>query len=144
MIFTIGHRFGNVRTGIYELFGLDNATIRIGFDYGINQWLGVGIGRSTFEKTYDLYGKVRLIEQVQNDSPLSLTWYVAGSQATIRDRYPSDRDNFTGRLSVIQNLMVGRMFSEILSMQISAIWLLPEYLTETGESASKLSLGIAT
>lgn len=73
LIFTIGHRFGNVRKGIYELFGLDNATIRIGFDYGINQWLGVGIGRSTFEKTYDLYGKARLIEQVQNGSPLSLT-----------------------------------------------------------------------
>ncbi len=144
LIFTIGHRFGNIRTGIYEFFGLDNATIRMGFDYGINRWLGVGIGRSTFEKTYDLYGKARLITQEQTGSLLSLTYYVAGSQATIRDKYPSDRDNFAGRLTVTQKLMAGRMFSEAFSMQISTIWLLPGYLTETGESASKLSLGIAT
>jgi hypothetical protein len=31
----ISHRFGTLNTGIYELFGLDNATMRMGFDFGI-------------------------------------------------------------------------------------------------------------
>nr|MBU9937329.1 hypothetical protein [Ferruginibacter sp.] len=51
----ISHRFGRLNTGSYELFGLDNASIRMGLDYGITRYLMVGIGRSTFEKTYDAY-----------------------------------------------------------------------------------------
>ena len=40
----ISHRFGFINTGIYELFGLDNASIRIGADYGILDQLTVGFG----------------------------------------------------------------------------------------------------
>src|SRR5690349_12422560 len=31
------HRFGTINKGAYELFGLDNATTRFGFDYGITK-----------------------------------------------------------------------------------------------------------
>src|SRR5512139_3907690 len=49
----ISHRFGTLNSGFYELFGLDNASIRLGADYGITNWLMVGLGRSSFEKQYD-------------------------------------------------------------------------------------------
>src|SRR4026207_499042 len=49
----ISHRFGFLNGGAYELFGLDQASIRIGLDYGITDWLMVGAGRSSLEKTYD-------------------------------------------------------------------------------------------
>ena len=39
LLFMIQHRFGQVNTGIYELFGLDQATIRLGFEYGVNDRL---------------------------------------------------------------------------------------------------------
>ena len=29
------HRFGTLNGGAYEFFGLDNATMRLGFDYGL-------------------------------------------------------------------------------------------------------------
>ncbi|OYY08845.1 MAG: hypothetical protein B7Y66_10125, partial [Sphingobacteriia bacterium 35-36-14] len=32
----INHRFGRVNTGGYNLFGLDQASMRMGLDYGIN------------------------------------------------------------------------------------------------------------
>ena len=32
----ISHRFGALNTGFYELFGLDQATIRIGLEYGLS------------------------------------------------------------------------------------------------------------
>jgi hypothetical protein len=147
LIFNIGHRFGNVRSGIYDMFGLDLATIRLGFDYGINPWLGAGIGRSTFEKTYDAYLKARVLKQATaagSGSPVSLSYYISGSQATLRHHYPAGQDNFSGRLSVIQSLMIGRMFSEMVSLQAGPIWLHSNYLNETGEPADKLSLGLAS
>ena len=49
--FKISLRFGFVNSGIQELFGLDNATIRLGLDYGLSDLITIGIGRSSFEKT---------------------------------------------------------------------------------------------
>lgn len=144
LIFSIGHRFGNIRSGFYEMFGLDLATIRLGFDYGINSWLGAGVGRSTFEKTYDAYLKARIITQNAGlDSPVSVSYYLSASQATLRLIYPPEHDNFSGRLSLVQSLMVSRKFSETFSLQLNPVLLMSNYLPEIQGPASKLSLGIA-
>jgi hypothetical protein len=144
LIFTIGHRFGNIRSGFYEMFGLDIATIRLGLDYGINSWLAAGIGRSSFQKTFDGYLKARIITQDGGlESPVSLSYYLSASHASLRNIYPADYDNFPDRTSYIHQLMVSRMFSELFSVQISPIWLISSYLTETGSSVSHLSLGTA-
>ena len=37
----ISHRFGRLNGGAYELWGLDQSTIRIGLDYGINDRLNI-------------------------------------------------------------------------------------------------------
>ena len=39
----ISHRFGPVSSGLYELFGLDQATIRVGLEYGISNKLMIGL-----------------------------------------------------------------------------------------------------
>lgn len=62
LLFDIQHHFGRINGGAYEFFGLDQATLRLGFQYGITDWLAIGIGRSTFEKTYD--GSVKVKEQL--------------------------------------------------------------------------------
>ena len=59
----ISHRFGTLNRGAYELFGLDNATIRIGADYGITDQITIGLGRSSFEKTYDGFIKYKFLRQ---------------------------------------------------------------------------------
>ena len=51
--FRILHRFGPLSDGAYNFYGLDQATMRLGLDYGITDKLMIGIGRSTFEKQYD-------------------------------------------------------------------------------------------
>mgnify|MGYP000133980726 CR=1 FL=1 len=53
LIFLIQYHFGQLKSGIYELFGLDQATNRLGLEYGIYDHIMVGIGCSTWEKTYD-------------------------------------------------------------------------------------------
>lgn len=49
LLFMISHRFGKLNSGAYDFFGLDQATIRLGFEYGIGERLSVGIGRSLSE-----------------------------------------------------------------------------------------------
>ena len=48
--FRILHRFGPVNGGFDEFFGLDDATMRIGLDYGLTNNFTIGFGRSTFLK----------------------------------------------------------------------------------------------
>ena len=145
LIFTIGHRFGNIQSGFYEMFGLDLASIRLGLDYGITSWLGAGIGRSTFEKTWDAYLKAGIVTQDgRSGLPVSISWYAGASQATLRNIYPEEWDNFSGRLSMVNSLMISRKFSETLSLQVSPIWLRSNFLNETGSAANVVSLGLAS
>jgi hypothetical protein len=39
------HRFGTVQNGFSDVFGLDNAKMRIGFDYGVSKNLTIGVGK---------------------------------------------------------------------------------------------------
>ena len=39
----ISHRFGFLDRGLYDLFGLDESTVRLGLDYGISDRLVFGI-----------------------------------------------------------------------------------------------------
>lgn len=58
----IQHRFGELNSGAYNLFGLDNFnSMRIGADVGITDRLTMGGGRSSNRKTYNAYAKYRII-----------------------------------------------------------------------------------
>ena len=73
--FEIQHRFGQLNSGAYNFFGLDNATLRLGLDYGITDWWTVGVGRSSYLKTFDGYTKFKLWRQMEGGSgmPISVT-----------------------------------------------------------------------
>ena len=49
--FRIHHRFGDLNGGAYEWFGLDQANVKIGFDYGVLSWLMVGVGRRVLRRS---------------------------------------------------------------------------------------------
>ena len=61
--FMIMHRFGKINDGAYNFFGLDNATLRLGLDYGITNRLSIGAGRSSLDKTFDGSVKYKLLRQ---------------------------------------------------------------------------------
>ena len=63
--FVIAHRFGQINEGAYALWGLDNASMRMAFDYGLTDRLAVGVARSTFQKTYEANVKWRALRQNQ-------------------------------------------------------------------------------
>ncbi len=116
----ISHRFGKVNGGGYDLFGLDNATMRMGLDYGITRTLMAGIGRSTFEKTYDAFLKFKLLSQStgKRRMPVTLSYVPTVAYKTQKFEDP-DRQNYnTSRFFFTHQLLLGRKFSEGTSLQL--------------------------
>jgi len=129
----IQHRFGDINGGAYELFGLDAALTRIGFDYGISKWLSCGIGRSLFEKTYDLELKASMLKQNESNIPVSLSYYVSVLDNTSKNYFPEGHNSFSSRLSFVNQLIVARN-QGILSFQVSPLWLHSIYEVRTAGS----------
>jgi len=143
--FLISHRFGSISGGIDEFFGLDQASIRLGLDYGIWDWLTIGIGRSSFEKTVDGFIKARVLHQREsNGSPLSIT--VLSSIATQTADFPEqDRENyFSSRLFYANQVMFARKFSDRFSLQIMPTLVHRNLVESTDVSNDVFSIGAAT
>ena len=116
----ISHRFGTLNSGGYELFGLDNATMRMGLDYGITPNLMVGIGRSTFEKTYDAFLKFRILRQSTGarNMPITLSYLPTIALKTLKLNDPTKTDSFSSRLYYTHQLLIARKFSSGTSIQL--------------------------
>jgi len=121
LTFIISHRFGNIKGGLYDFLGMDQAHNRLGFEYGIGDIAGIALGRNSFEKTYDGAVKIRLLRQQtgKKQIPITLTWYSGVFLKTLKWTDP-ERDNlFSSRLSYVNQLLIARKFSKSLSIQLS-------------------------
>lgn len=123
--FKVGHRFGEVNGGANEFFGLDNATTRLGFDYGATDRLMIGIGRSSYQKTVDGFAKYKFLKQCDEGCtmPVTLAFVAASSINTTQtsDFWPDTTKEyyFSHRMAYSFQLIVGRKFSERLSFQFN-------------------------
>ncbi len=121
LLFLIQHNFGALNSGAYEFFGLDRATIRLGLEYGINDHIAVGIGRSAWEKTYDGFIKVKLLRQSSGARmmPLSVSYYANMALNSLRWQFPERTNYFSSRLSYVHQLLIAHKFGESFSLQLS-------------------------
>lgn len=114
---TIMHTFGIVtnRT-LANFFGLDTPpNVRLGLDYGFSDRWSVGIGRTTFSKVVDLRTKYALVRQAPGDGPpLSIGLSANVAVTTVENGQPVSDD-----LSWYGGLMIGRQFSDKLSLQVT-------------------------
>jgi hypothetical protein len=121
--FRILHRFGEFSSGIKNLFGLDSASMRLAFDYGITPNIMVGIGRSTYQKELDAFLKYRLLWQATGSKPMPVSLLgVSGiTYNTLENPFgdSSVEPTPTLRTAYYQQLIVGRKFSEKLSLQLT-------------------------
>ncbi|GHU57822.1 MAG: hypothetical protein GTN67_01145 [Hydrotalea flava] len=88
MYFLIMHRFGALNSGAYNLFGLDNATLRLGFDYGITDLLSVGVGRTSLDKAFDGYVKYKFVRQTDGSNKIPVTADILLGVSNYTQRYP--------------------------------------------------------
>ncbi|REA56137.1 hypothetical protein DSL64_27320 [Dyadobacter luteus] len=137
--FRISHRFGRLNSGAYQFFGLDQATMRMGFEYGITDRFMVGLGRSTSQKVYDIFGKYKLIEQTTGtrNIPVSVTLFGGTGAATAnQDLVFQDKVYYTAQV------LIARKFSERLSLQLSPSYLFRNRPEVTGDEKLLLAVGI--
>ncbi len=119
--FKISHRFGTIggsSGGAYNLFGLDNATTRFGFDYGLTNTVMIGIGRSTSFKTYDAFFKWKILRQSTGKRRMPVTLSYVPTVGIISFRDTAVFKTFSNRINFTHQLLIGRKFSEGLSLQI--------------------------
>lgn len=117
----ISHRFGMLNQGLYDLFGLDGATIRIGADLGITETLAIGFGRSSYEKTYDGFLKYKFLRQSTGKRKMPITAALFASTAiqTLKWQEPDRENYFSSRMYYTFQLIMGRKLNDNLSFQVS-------------------------
>ena len=119
--FKISHRFSPLNQGFYDIFGLDGASVRFGADYGITDKFQIGLGRSTWQKTYDGYLKYKLLHQSsgKKNVPVTVSLVTAASINTLRDSDPDQVTPFWDRFTYTTQLVIGRKFNDKFSLQLS-------------------------
>ena len=144
LIFLISHHFGAVNTGAYEMFGLDQATIRIGFEYGITDRLTAGIGRSSYNKTYDGYLKYKILRQSSgaNNMPVTVNFVTGMNYITLRNDYPEEGYKHSNRVNYLFQILVARKFTKNFSAQIMPTLIHNNLVPTTNDKNDKYALGI--
>lgn len=145
MDFKIGHRFGTLNGGFYEMFGLDNATIRLGLDLGITDNLAIGVGRSSYEKTYDGFIKYKFLRQSTGarSMPITAAFLATAAVQTLKWPDPNRENLFTSRLYYTWQLILGRKFNDNFSLQLSPTLVHRNLVRTRAEKNDVPALGIA-
>jgi len=115
----ISHRMGTVDNGFYDIFGLDNASMRFGFDYGLTDRIQIGFGRSTFEKTYDFSSKISLLRQTHKSNAMPVSVLLNGNMSinTLKQSWLYFENKH--RLEYVAQVIIARKFGEIFSLQLT-------------------------
>ena len=121
----VSHRFGTVKNGIDDLFGLDQAVTQIKFIYGFSDWLNLGASRSSNQQKYGLQAKYRLKPQEENGFPVSVVGYnlITINTSLKSDIYPNI--DFQDRLTYTSQLLISRKVNKNLSLLVA-----PTYIHE--------------
>lgn len=119
--FRISHRFGTINSGAYEFFGLDQANIHFSLEYGIFDWIMVGVGRGTYEKTFDGFTKFSLLRQSSGERkmPVSLSVFTSAALTSVKWADPERTNYFSSRLSYTAQVLIARKISPGFSLQLS-------------------------
>jgi hypothetical protein len=142
--FRINHRFGFISSGIHDLFGLDNSSVRLGLDFGLSERWMIGLGRSSYQKNFDFFTKYKLIRQSTKlrKSPLSMSLMLASAITAQKFDDPDRNDDFSSRVHYTAQLLIARKFSNNLSLQIMPT-IIHRNLVETAmEKNDIFSLGL--
>ncbi len=138
MDFRIMHNFGPLSSGVQNLYGLDVATMRMSFDFGLAKSLMIGVGRSTYKKELDGFIKYAPIRQSTGpwSSPITVALVAGMTLNTLPWADTSIKNYFSSRLAFYYQVLIGRKFSEGFTLQISPTMVhrnLVQYATDSND-----------
>jgi hypothetical protein len=93
----------------------------MGFDFGITNHLMAGIGRSTYRKEIDVFGKYAVILQSTgpHHSQVTIALLAGMTQDGMPWADPARKNFYTSRLGYYFQVIIGRKFSEAFSLQVA-------------------------
>ncbi len=120
--FRILHRFGRLNLGPREMWGLDQARMRIGFDYGLGKHATIGIGRSTLQKEFDGFIKTRLVQQSKGTKSFPVSVLLIGGITVSSVKRP-DSIPLSDKTAYYLESVIGRKFTDAFTLQINPTYL---------------------
>ena len=138
--FIFSHRFGKVNDGWYDMYGLDDAFVRLGLDYGLTDNLSVSIGRNSVNKTVDGYLKYKLLRQQSGATnvPVTVT-LLEGIAVNLQPR--GDFKNID-RISYTSQLLIARKFTSKLSLQLMPTFIHRNAVSHDLHKNQQIALGV--
>jgi len=141
--FIFAHRFGPMNGGLYELYGLDQAYVRIGLEYGLSDRLGVGIGRNSVDKTVDGFLRYKALRQSKAGMPISLTAFgIMAVKTSPKDEDAGYDITFQDRTSYTAQLLIARKFTPALSLQLMPSYVHKNTVDQSIEDNDQIALGV--
>ncbi|MCS6904507.1 MAG: DUF5777 family beta-barrel protein [Bacteroidia bacterium] len=142
--FRISHRFGRLNQGLYDIFGLDNAVIRLGVDFCPVEGLLVGIGRNTIEKTYDGFIKYKLLRQAKGQKNIPITLAILGTMSynTLKYSQEDPKSWLSSRITYTLQSLIARKFNEWFSLQLSPTYIHRNLVLRKKDANGIWALGI--
>lgn len=143
MDFRILHRFGDLSNGVKNFFGLDEASMRMGFDFGLKRNLMAGVGRSTLKKELDGYVKYAPLSQSTGAgaSPLTIALVAGITVNTLSRNDTAAKPEFRSRLAYYYQAIFGRKFSNALTLQVTPT-LVHTNLTPAQQPTDRYAIGL--
>lgn len=114
----VAHRFGSVKGGVREFYGLDQANTKIQLLYGVHQKLQLGISRDSYEKTYSGTAKLGLFQQ-SDKMPINVVLYSSIDINTLLQKIAYPGLKFFDRFAYTTQILASRRFSEKLSLEMA-------------------------
>ena len=143
--FIIAHRFGRINTGFEELFGLDQSNIRFSFEYGLSDNLTAGLGRSSFEKTYDGYLKYSLLKQKTGANAFPFAISLFGSVAAKSQKAIAGNERtFVESLFYVGQVLIAKKINSSLSVQLTPTYVHRNLTTIVADPHDIFALGFGT
>ncbi|RAW01470.1 DUF5777 family beta-barrel protein [Pseudochryseolinea flava] len=142
--FIFQHRFGALDGGLYEMFGLDEAYVRLGLDYGITDNLSVSIGRNSADKIMDGYLKYKILKQSSGEKnmPFSIT-ALGGAAYSISPKKDDEPEGFKSvdRLAYTGQLLIARKITSNLSLQLMPTFIHKNAVNKFAEKNDQIAIG---
>lgn len=142
LFFVVSHRFGSIKTGIEDFFGLDQAVTRLNFIYGISDGINIGISRSSFQKTYEGSLKLRLLRQRAGGSPFTVVLFSNVLMDTSLEEEVLPGLKFENRLSYSTQALISKKLNKNLSLQLAPTFFHDNLVAFDGQENSQYAIGI--
>ena len=145
LAFLLQHRFGTLNSGAYEFFGLDQAVLRLSFEYGLTNRLAVGVGRTNIDKTFDGFVKYKALQQTTgaHAMPVSVTLLASSAITTLRFNTVAGEAarSTASRVDYAYQVLIARKFSPGFSAQLMPTLIHRNYVALAGQQNDVYALG---